>query len=245
MKRWTKAETTELHRLLRERRLNYRQISEVMGKSKNAIAIRALRSGLGRRINKHKHRRLAAMEYFLTHSFEQTRKRFRLTASEFKSLQTVSYRDPALSHLRKDSRRHDVWSFDETMFLLRHAGLQERKWIASKLKRGTMHSVKEMTSRLGSNTRYINGLPRRLAEELVGHEVEGLKTKAGPTAPGVDCRPIIVPWVVLYSEARRSSTISAHFLDALRAMSRFQKRIHGTRGINDTVASIKRGIAKR
>jgi len=251
---WSKSDLARLKSLLRNNNLLATEIAEQLGKSPQVTRlkirelgisprIRANRSGrLGSWNAKHSHLRARAMRYFLTHTFAETMKHFKLSSSELKSLQTVSYRLPEFAGLRKDRRRHDVWTFKETMFLLRHAGLQPRTWIAAKLKRGGMDAVKEMTHRLKSNTRYINGLPRRLAEELLGHEVGGFKVKAGPTGAGVDCRPIIVPWVILYSEARGSPSIPQHIHDALRAMSRFQKRIHGTRGINDTLASIRRSI---
>lgn len=254
---WTKAEETRLKALAKDRSLFASEIAEILGRNPQTVrcklrtmgfdlAGRAKQSGrLGGWNAKHAHIRVRAMRYFLTHTVEETRDRFQLTASEFKSLQTVAYRDPKCAHLRKDSRRKDPWSFDETMFLLRASGLQPRIWIARKLKRGGVHAVKEMVSRLNSNTRYINGLPKRLAEELVGREVEGFKVKAGPSGRSVDCRPIIVPWVIIYSEARRSKAVPEHILAAVRAMASFQKRVHGTRGIKDTVASVKRIIGRR
>lgn len=253
---WTKSEERELRRLLRDKSLLVSEIAEILGKKEQTvrykvrtwgidIRARAIATGkLGRWNSKHAHLRQKAMLYFLTHTFEETCKKFGLSRSEFRSIQTVSYRDPALAHLRKDPRRKDIWTFDETMFLLRSSGLQPRTWIAAKLKRGGVHAVKEMVSRLNSNTRYINGIPKPWAAELLGHKVEGYKVKAGPTAQGVDCRPIIVPWVVLYSEARRSTRIPAHLRDAIGAMAKFQKRVHGTRGIKDTISSIQ-GILRR
>jgi hypothetical protein len=254
---WTTAQDAELLRLAKSGRLFASEIAELVGRTKEAVRYRLRKLGLdlakrakasgrmGQWNAVHAHVRQRAMRYFLTHSFEDTMKKFKLTKSQLKSLMTASYRDEKCAHLRKDKRRHDVWSFDETMFLLRHAGLQERRWIAARLKRGTMQSVKEMTSRLGSKTRYINGLPKRLAEELIGHQVEGFKTKAGPTGPGVDCRPIIVPWVTLYSEARKAVPCPPeHIADVLRAMAQFQRRIHGTRGIADTVESIIKAIGR-
>lgn len=252
---WTTTDIARLRALARGD-LFATEIAEQLGKSAGAVryklrrlgldpAARAKRSGrLGQWNAKHAHLRRPVLEFYLTHSAGETQKKFGLTAREFKSLLTVSYRDPKMTDLRKDTRRHDPWSFDEIVFLLRHAGLRERRWIAAKLNRGGVDAVKEMVARLGANTRYINGLPKRLAEELVGHEVHGFKVNAGPDGrhAGIDCRPIIVPWVRLYYEAKRSQTTPAHLVDALRAMARFQQRIHSTRGILDTVASVERAI---
>jgi len=254
---WTKDEVTKLKSLLANKKLIATEIAERLGKSPGAVRYKMKRLGispreravatgrLGKWNAKHAHIREKAVTYFLTHTFDETREKFGLTRSELKSLQTAAYRDPALAHLRKDRRRKDVWSFEETMFLLRASGLQQRSWIARKLKRGGVHAVKEMVSRLNANTRYINGLPRKLAEELIGHEVEGFKVKAGPSGKGVDGRPIIVPWVVIYSEARRSARIPPHIRDAIGAMAKFQKRIHGTRGIKDTVESVQKIIRRK
>lgn len=251
---WTKQEIKELERLASNKDLFATEIAKKLGRSPGSVRWKLRKIGIspqqraprmGKWNAKHAHLREKVMTYFLTHSFDETCKRFDLTRSELKSLQTAAYRDPELSHLRKDKRRKDAWSFDETLFLLQASGLQPRAWIAKQLKRGSMHAVKEMVSRLNTNTRYLNGLPKRLAEEITGHEIEGFKVKAGPTGPKVDCRPIIVPWVILYSEARRSSRVPAHICDAIGAMAKFQKRIHGTRGIKDTLESIEKIIGKR
>lgn len=254
---WSKEDDRRLLTIAKNTRLTAVEISERLGRTPEIVRFhmkklglsprdRLVRSGRAGAWNrKHAHLARRAMEYFLDHSFEETMARFGLSKKELRSLQTRAYQRPEFAHLRKDKRRHDVWSFDETMLLLKCAGLQPRQWIAKKLKRGTMQSVKEMVSRLRSNTRYINGLPKRLAEQLVGRDCTGFKVKAGPTAPGVDCRPIIVPWVIVYSEAKKSGQVPRHLLDALRVMSRFQKRVHGTRGINDTVASVQRVIRGR
>lgn len=244
--RWKPAEVLELRRLVATRKWTYSEIADQLGRAQESVKQKAGELGLKnpvylRRKTKHRHLRVSAMEYFLTHSAVETQKRFRLTTSEFKSLMTSGYRDPALAHLRKDTRNHEPWTFQQTMSLLAASGLQQRAWIANRLGRGGMHSVKEMTSRLNMGTRYVNGLPKRLADELVGHSVIGFKTNAGPDGrwAGVDCRPVLVPWVVIYSEARKSRKVPPHIVAALRAMARFQRRIHGTRSLAATVASIR------
>lgn len=248
---WTKSEIAELKRLLRNKKLFASEIAERLNKPAASIRWKMKDIGVsarerckesgrfGKWNEKYAHIRKRAMTYFLKHSFQETAEKFGLTNRELKSLMSNGYKDPEMSHLRKDTRRRDVWSFDETMTLLRASGLQQRIWISKKLNRGGVHAVKEMVSRLNTKTRYINGLPKRLAEELIGHDVEGYKVKAGPTALGVDCRPIIVPWVVIDKEIKRSKEIPEHIRAAVKAMASFQKRIHGTRGVKDTVENIK------
>lgn len=246
-KKWTDSERLLLTVLVESGDHTNPEIAKIMGLGRNQVACEATRLGLKntcyrkQRIVKHKHLRMPAMKYFVTHTFEETMERFGLTRSELRSIQTVSYRDPKYDHLRKDTRRNDSWSLDETLFLLRHAGLKPREWIAKKLNRGTMHSVKEMTSRLDIKSRYVNGLPQRLAEILLGYPVEGMKTKAGPTGGmrnGDFCYRI-VPWVCLYPWARQSN-VPDHLVLALGALSRFQKWIHGTRSMDATLEKIER-----
>lgn len=257
-KRWTDKDQRQLERLVKNENLLGSEIAERIGKKPGAVRYhmqkmgidvkaRAEKSGkLGQQNVKHKHLQRKVLVYFKTHSFNQTAKQFGLTHVELKSCLTKAYKNPDYTHLRKDFRRHDPWSFEEIMFLLKASGLQPRAWIAKKLKRGTMHAVKEVVKRLNANTRYMNGLPRQLAEELIGYEIKGFKVKAGPSSGrNLDFRPVIVPWVTLYSEARRSSRVPAHICDAIGAMAKFQKRIHGTRGIKDTLECIEKIIAKR
>ena len=250
---WSASEKRELKRLLKTNLL-CTEIAEKLGKKPQTVrhqarqlgispAKRAKKSGkMGAWNSKHSHLREKVMTYFLTHTWDETKKKFKLTQSEAKSLFTVGYRDPRLMHLRKDTRRNDVWSLDETLFLLQHAGIQPRIWIARKLKRGERHTVKEQVKRLNCGSRYINGVPTKWAELLLRKTVDtGMKVKAGPRGPhgNVDCRPILITWVDLYSKAKRCSHIPDHIVAAIGVMATFQKKIHGTKGIKDTVESVK------
>jgi hypothetical protein len=256
---WTPDDERRLRKLLRNKRLFVSEIAGELGRKPHdvryklrtmGIDVRARAKATGRMGQwnvKHAHLRMKVMTYFLTHSIAETMKKFGLSLTELKSLQTTAYQDEKYDHLRKEYRRHDTWSHRDVLFFLRHAGLQPRLWIALKLRRGgTMHSVKDKVRRFSMNTRYMNGLPQRLARELLGHDdIEGIKVKAGPTGEGVDCRPLLVPWVSLYSKARRTEGFPPHLLGSLRAMSRFQKKVHGTRGILDTIDSIHRILRRK
>ena len=193
---------------------------------------------------KHMHLRKKVMTYFLTHSWIETYKAFDLTPSELKSLFTVGYRDKKLLHLRKDKRRNDVWSMREILFLIRASGIQNREWIAEKLDRGSYHSVKEQVKRMNTKTRYMNGLPLRLAEELLGVPMEGIRVKAGPSSIGFDGRTLLVPWVILFSRSKRLENISFEVRSCLSSMSKFQMMAHGTKTIKSTILSIQNILEK-
>lgn len=246
---WSKAQVKQLRELARPKTLFMSEIAVAMGKSPAATRWKMHKLGLSYKSSrlgtynaKHAHIREAAFEYFLTHSTDQTREHFGLTKSECRSLFSVGYRMPELSHLRKDTRRRDAWSPEEYLFLLRHAGLRDRDWIAAALKRGSRHAVKDCASdRLhGIWTKQMHGLPHKIVAEQLG--VPGLKTvqtAAGPISETHSYRYIIVPWVVL---ADSQSKFSVEIRPALRAMSRFQKWIYGTTTTLQTMNRIKKAV---
>lgn len=247
---WTDKEIKRLKDLVRSEKYTYAEIAEKMKKSRNSIAVKSQKLGLKnpthrRRMLKHKHLRKPVMEYFVTHTPEETIKKFEITMSEFKSIMTCGYRCPEFKHLRKDTRRNDPWSFDETMFLIRHAGIQEREWIAKKLKRGTMQSVKEALSRMNTNSRYTHGLPYKLASQLLGREVDFIQTKAGPISEHQSFRYKVVPWVVLFSKSKRTKDMPDHIRACLSAMAKFQMFIMGTKTIKETVKQLEKIARKK
>lgn len=249
-KAWDENERSILKNLILEGDKTYYKIAEIMGRSRNSVVGEAGRLGLKnpfymRSKTKHKHLREPVLKYFLNHSTEECQERFNLTASEFKSLCTVAYKDPNLKHLRKDKRRNDVWSSKELVFFLQHAGLQPRAWIAKKLKRGTKESIKECQFRLKTgSTKYINGIPLKWAKELFNQDFEAVKTNAGPVGCS-DFRFVIVPWCVLSTRLQNDPSISQEMKSMLRAMHMFQGWIHGTRRSNEIVESIKKIVRKK
>lgn len=232
-KRWPENKEKELTSLVKSGKYTYPEIAEIMGVNRNSIATKARALGLSNAVymarkTKHAHLREAVLRYFLNHTWEQTRRRFNLTPSELKSIFTVAYRDPKFAHLRKDRRRRDAWTVKETLFMLQHAGIQERKWIAGKLKRGTKESVKEQLSRLNSNSKYMNGIPVawavRVAPELSNI---GIKTKAGPTGgKRGSFRYKIIPWVQV-AKLIKGKPLPADLRLGIEAMATFQRWIHG------------------
>ena len=240
---WTQDETDELIRLSKEGGLFYSEIAQRLGKNAKTVRWKARRLGLdmtrpegrnGEWNRKHVHLRESAMKYFMTHSAEATAEHFHLTKSEFKSLLYYAYKDPSLARLRKDRRRKDSWTLKETLFLLRCAGIQPRKWIASKLNRGGLHSVKEQLDRLNSRSKFLNGVPRSWLLQILDPKLvpAGIKTKAGPTGcprRGSDFRFLVVPWTDCARLARRyPKRFPPEMRSIIRAMAKFQRWIHGT-----------------
>lgn len=182
---WTNEELMQLGSLI-EAGLTNPEIAKIMNKPRAGVQIKAHRiwggnSNYMKKITKHKHLREPAMRYFLNHTFEQTRKKFKLTESELKSLFTVGYRDEKLKHLRKETRRHDPWSAKEYQKLLCYAGIKPREWIGKKTKRGGVEAVRGRIEALGLSTKNTNGLTVSQFRTAFGREpFRFIKTDAGP-----------------------------------------------------------------
>ena len=180
------------------------------------------------------------MEYFQNHTFKETCERFNLTESEMKSLQTAAYRMPELAHLRKDTRRKDAWTIKELKFMLKRAGIIERKNIGKHLGRGFSTVIKEKCQLLNCRgVRYINGLPLRLAS-LIVPDIQGIKTLAGAPGPNGCCHVTIVLWTELEKKIKYKR-INPEIRAAIKAMARFQKWIFGKESIKPAVKRFLRG----
>jgi hypothetical protein len=234
--RWPRERELELIRLVKSRKYDYHEIARIMGMNRNQVVTKGQALGLKNpvylmRKTKHAHLREPAMRYFVTHTWEETRERFGLTQSELKSLFTVGYRDPKLRHLRKETRRHDAWSLKEKLFLIQHAGIQPRTWIARRLKRGGAHSVKEELERLQMNSKFVNGMSRKYLLEILGPWdcPKGIKTKAGPSGGGRgDFRFVVVPWTECERLQKRfPRRFTPELKTAIRAMAMFQRWVFG------------------
>lgn len=247
---WTTAEIKKLRELARPQTLFLKEISIELGrpvvnvrwKAKQLGIISKPKDRMGKWNTKHAHLREAALKYFLTHTTAETREHFGLTPSECKSLFTIAYRMPEYKHLRKETRRHDAWSLDETLFFLRHAGLRERTWITARLSRGGMHAAKEHLRRLGGIwSKQMHGLPAKIVHERLGLRMRGLRTNAGPINKTHSYRYLIVPWVEL-EERIHLSPIHDEVAGAIRALAQFQKWIYGTKDTKITVKEIIKAI---
>lgn len=246
-KRWTEDEKMRLRELVATGKYTYPEIAIFLGRGKASTLNKGLELGLKNKayINqktKHKHLREPVMRYFLTHTWEETRVRFGLTRSELKTIFTVSYRDPKLSHLRKDRRRKDPWTIKETLALCQNAGLISRREIARRLNRGSMHAVKEAASRLNSSTRYLNGIPLNLAQ-LIDPQIRGIKTRAGAPGPNGKCHFNLIPWVVLEDVIkRRGCRVPEEIQIGVKALASFQRFIYGETSSAAIVNKMKKTV---
>lgn len=245
--RWQQHEYDQLKILIDEGLTNV-QIAEIMGRSRAGIQIKSHRVAGGnpnyRKIKtRHAHLREPVFKYFQKHTWEKTRQKFGLTQSELKTIFTVGYKSVKLSQFRKDTRTHDKWTTDELLFLLRHAGLQQRDWIAKKIKRGNSRVIKEKLMNLGVNTRYLNGMTLSRYRLVFGREprrtVDG---KAGPTRGCMPTRFKIVPWTDIERDFESGRVDQ---LDAIRTiteiMARFQRWIHGGQPVRSLKLAAGRG----
>jgi hypothetical protein len=233
--RWDHQREEELIRLVKIGRYTYGEIAEQMGLTKHQIATKANYLGLKnptylKRVTKHKHIREPVMKYFLTHTWEETREHFNLSHRELKSIFTVSYRDPKLKHLRKETRPHSAWSDQDWIFMLRHSGVMPREWIAKRLKRGqTYNSVKDALAKFRGYGKYMNGMPVGWAVHFleVSELSHAIRMKAGPTGHHGEFRFRLIPWVTL-ERLIKGRRMSPEVRTGIQAMARFQRFIHGT-----------------
>lgn len=156
-----------------------------------------------------------ARHYYHAKSRQETIEFFGLTPGQFHNIMTIAYRDGIGK--RKDLRRKDAWSLAETLFMLRHLGIKPRGWIANELGRGADHAVKEHLVRLGCASRHFNGPPTRWLVTFWPHEMETVKTSAGPGT----WKFRMAPWVSL----TRSHSIDPQIDQCVRIMAKFQKWI--------------------
>lgn len=218
----------------------YTEIAKKMGKPVVCVRLKAKKLGLqstqktldkfGKWNSKHSHIRGPVMKYFMTHTWKETKKRFGLTQSEQKSLFSVGYQMPEFKHLRKETRDHSPWSKSQLLFLLRHAGLMPRKWIAEKIGRGNQTCIKERLQALGLSSRTMQGLTLSQFIEAFGKRPDFyIQTKAGPNGGPKNALPTrwkIIPWVWLDQELRAKRLKTGVELKLLiRARAQFQEWI--------------------
>lgn len=240
----------DLLKVLIDEGLTNHEIAEIIDRPYASIVIKAQKKFGGnpnyqKRITKHAHLREDVMQYYQSHTFEETVRKFDLTQSEMKSLLTVSYKSPGLAHLRKDKRTHNKWTVDELLFLLRHAGLQQRGWIARKIKRGNSRVIKEKLMNLGVNTKTLNGMT--LSRYRLVFQCEPRRSIEGSAGPTRGCMPTffkIVPWVDVERDIQ-SGRVSAPqgFVAVAEIMARFQRWIHGDQAVRSLKRAAGRGHA--
>lgn len=207
-----------------------------MGLSTESVRLKGQKLGLTnptytRRITKTKHLRESVFKYYMTHSFEQTMEKFNLTRSELKSIFTVGYRDPKLNKYRKDKRTKKAWEFKDTLFLVKHLGLQNRIWIGKKLKRTNIsshHAIKDRLKRLKITSKHFHGLPLEHATRLFNCDLSkyAIQTKAGPTGLKKQFCFKLIPWVTLERLAK-SNNLDSFYINAFCAQAKLQRWIYG------------------
>lgn len=227
--RWTDSELMHLGFLIQAGFTNP-EIADLMQKKRSAVQIKSQRVWGGNpnyraQITKHAHLREPVMRYFLKHTWEETQNRFNLSESELKSIFTVSYRDPKFKHLRKDSRRKDAWTSKEYLTLLRFSGLKQRTWIAKKLKRGGIHSIKDRLEKLGIASKNLQGITLSQYRSAFNCEPKRyFRTDAGPNRRGMPTKYKIILWMDLDKWLKAGEL---HAPDVFKihcsAMARFQK----------------------
>lgn len=172
---------------------------------------------------KHKHLREDVLIFFLDHTFEETMKQFNLTTSELKSLFTVAYRESKWKHLRKDTRRKDLWTPEQIRKMLCYSGILSRKEIASIIKRDNDRVIKEKMNSLGVSTRNINGLNKSAFVRMTGFQPRyQIKGSAGPRVGETNF--IIVPWSYVVNcavELKMSPTL----IKAFKTYAMFQSYV--------------------
>lgn len=206
---WTEVEIDKLKSLAGQ--MLYVDIAKILKRSPAMVTFQArklrlpkARHLLGKWNSKHSHLQEEVLIYYQKHSFEETAKKFDLTISEMKSCMTYAYRRADLSHLRKATNDHSPWSSQQLKFLLRHAGLRDREWIAKKIGRGNKTCIKERMQFLGIASRNLQGLTMSQFIEAFGKRPNFfLQTTAGPRSRSA--APTlwkIVPWVWLDQEIK-------------------------------------------
>jgi transposase len=242
---YTEDENATIRRMIKEG-ATYREIAKALGRSVAAVQIQAYRKlGLSTRENYFKRRGSYCSRTTIRRIFDLYETRTRAEVAELTGL-SISQVSHALDvaykkhgYKTKDQRRHDSWTSDELITLLQYSGLQERGWIAQKLNRGTMQSVKECLGRMSSSSRYLNGLPQKLAEELLKVPLDAVKTAAGAPGPNGNCKTKIVPWVVMAAVIRKQKLKLAPAVEAgIVALSKFQMRVHGCRSEFETAFKV-------
>lgn len=207
------------------------EIARAMGMSRPSVAIIVERQLGGnpnymKRIRKHAHLHGDVLKYRLTHNDEETMKQFNLTSSELKSCLTYAYRRPEFKSLRKDTRRHDAWTPEQLIKMLRYAGILRRSSIASIIERGGERVVKEKMASLNVATRNVNGANIGQFRRLFGCEPSYMiRGEAGPGSTKTN-RFVIVPWFHMV-EMYRSSPHSKSTLKALECYAMFAQYVWG------------------
>lgn len=247
--RWTDKDTEYLKARLSDKTVFMSEIAFDLGKKSNQVRYHARKLGWSGKQNYRKSEWnikynldlvKQVMDYFLLHSKNETMKHFELSSKSFKSIMERGYKRKEFSHMRKDNRRKDPWSFDEELFVIRHAGVVPSDWIAKKLSRATGRNIKErLKNKMNAKSEWLNGMPYSLAKETWPNDKSllklSIKTEAGPT----HFKFRVIQWHDAFALAKKHNADETTLacLDSLRKFAEF---IHGTK----SKGAIKRRFGK-
>lgn len=243
-KNFTEKEYLQIKQLIKDGN-TYVQIAKELNRSVCSINVfcrkKNIRSKYIKLITKSKpSKKLEIATYFLNHSQKETCEKFNITENNFKSIMTLFYRIDKFKNIRKDKRNHNKWSLNESIIFAKYSGLISRDSIAKKLNRGSFHSIKEHMKRIGTKSKYINGIPYSMLEYWGIDEKYKIRTKACSGARSGTFHQIIIPWVSLAIEIDK---IPEEFKDAIRSMAKFQMYIHKSKNYISCQKKIKEIIA--
>jgi len=182
--------------------------------------------------------------YFKTHTARECAEKFKLSHTQIIGVLEMSRRNGLMCPTFKDKRTKKPWTLDELLFVIRHSGVRPRLWMGKQLGRGGARVIKERLRTLNSGTKWLNGMPKKWAEELWGNVSCGIKTDAGP--PGGsrgNFHFIVVPWTDCEKLASLRETHD-NVRIAVRAMAKFQKWIHGVNDPSRIRRKLMEGLRK-
>lgn len=181
--------------------------------------------------------RKKVIAYFKTHTARECAKKFGMDHMQVISLLETSRRKGLLSGKFKDTRRRDIWTNAEFIYLARCCGLIERGDIAQRLNRATARNIKERLQSFNSASKFLHGIPKSWAQTLFPNiAYEYIATKAGPNGVRGNFKFKIVPWVTLEKLTKKHELHKC-----VRTMATFQRFIWQTKSEKEIVNNL-RGI---
>lgn len=232
-KPWTEERILYLGFLI-ESGLNNVEIAKEFGKTRSTIQLAARRYFKGNpnyriKITKHIHLRLPVFQYFLNHTWDETKNHFKLTDTELKSIFSAGYGTESLKALRKDKRCKRKWDAKDLVFMLQRVGLVRRETIGKKLGRGKDRVIKEKLQKLGVNSKTLQGMTLSTYRKNFGQEPSFLiETRAGPCGGFTGKFTLkgkfkIIPWVVLRDELKKGVIKTPELINTyIESMAMFQ-----------------------
>jgi transposase len=235
---WTQDQDRELFLLVKTGNFLNKEIAEKLGRSPYSISYRLRKFGIkntasskvyGKWNKKYSDEfRKKVIAYFRNHNARETAEKFKISHGQTIGILETSRRSGLLPPKFKDQRNKKPWTASDYQFLLAHAGLMPRDWIAKKLNRGGLLGIKDRLELLGVSSKSLNGITLSQFREAFGTEPDFyLQTKAGPGRGGTPTYYKIIPWVWLDGEIRARRLHAPEPMRKLvRSMALFQDWVH-------------------